>query len=85
MQNVSAAAALEAIGTALKTPVLMDHVALARHGIEPAKVTVSHPPSRTTYSLALRKLLFQAKLKFEVRCDEAGTPFLWISTIKPVK
>jgi hypothetical protein len=85
VQNVSAATALEAIGKALSTPVLLDHVALARHGIEPAKVTVSHPRSRTTYSVALRKLLFQARLKFEVRCDEAGTPLLWISTIKPVK
>ncbi len=43
VQNVSAAAALEAIGTALKTPVLVDHVALARHGVEPAKVRVSAP------------------------------------------
>ena len=41
------------------------------------------PPARTTYSLALRKLLFQAGLKFEVRLDEAGKPFLWITTVKP--
>jgi hypothetical protein len=34
--------------------------------------------------LALRKLLFQAGLKFEVRLDEAGKPFLWITTVKPV-
>ena len=45
---------------------------------------VTLPRSRTTYSLALKKLLFQAGLKFEVRVDEAGTPFLWISTIKPL-
>ena len=37
----------------------------------------------TTYSLALRAMLFRAKLKFEVRYDDAGSPFLWITTNKP--
>ena len=54
--------------------MLIDHNALARHGIDPAKAMVTLPRSRTTYSLALRKLLFQAGLKFELRCDEAGIP-----------
>ena len=84
VQGVSAARALEAIGKRLKVPVLIDHNALARHGIEPDKTIVSHPQSRTTYSLALRKILFQARLKYEVRVDEAGKPYLWVSTIKPV-
>lgn len=85
VQNVSAAATLQAVGNAMKTPILLDHLALTRHGLDPAKITVSHPRSRTTYSIALRKMMFQAKLKFDVRCDEAGTPFLWVTTIKPVK
>ena len=37
VQGVSAAVALEAIGKRLKVPVLLDHNALARHGIEPDK------------------------------------------------
>lgn len=85
VQNVSAATALKAIGKRLGAPVLLDHRALAKHRVEPDKVMVSLPRSRTTYSLALRKLLFQARLRFEVRCDEAGTPFLWVTTIKPVE
>jgi hypothetical protein len=64
--------------------VLFDHNALARHGIEPDKATVAHPQQRTTYSVALRKMLGKVGLKFEVRVDEAGKPFLWVSTIKPV-
>ena len=83
VQNVSAATALTAIAQRLKVPVLLDHKALARHGIDPAKVMVSYPQSRTTYSLALRRLLFEAKLKFEVRHDEAHKPFLWVTTLKP--
>jgi len=84
IQGVSADKTLAAIGKRLKVPVLIDHNALARHGIELSKVNVSHPRSRTTYSLALQKILFQAQLKSEVRLDEAGQPFLWISTLKPV-
>ena len=84
VQNVSAAKLLDAVSKLVKTPVLLDHNALARHGIDPAKAMVSMPRGRTTYSLALRKLLFKAGLKFEIRVDEAGKPFLWVSTVKPV-
>ncbi len=84
VQNAPATKALEVIGTRLKTPVLMDYNAMARHGIDPAKALVSMLPGKTTYSSALRRLLFKAGLKFEVRVDEAGRPFLWITTVKPV-
>lgn len=84
VQNAAASALLEAVGQRIKTPVLIDHNALARHGIDPAKAMVTLPRSKTTYSIALRKLLFQAGMKYEVRCDEAGMPFLWISSVKPI-
>ena len=85
--NVAGATAtrlLEVIGKQVGAPVLLDHNALARHGIEPDKATVSHPQQRTTYSVAMRKMLGKIGLKFEVRVDESGKPFLWVSTIKPV-
>ncbi len=84
VQNVPAAKALAAIGARLKVPVLMDYNAMARHGIDPAKALVSMPPGRSNCSLALRKLLFKAGLKFELRVDEANKPFLWVTTVKPV-
>ena len=82
VQNVPVATVLEAIAKRLKTPVLLDRAALAREGIDPAKEVVSLPQSRTTYSLALRKLLFQARIKFEVRYDDAGAPLLWVTSLK---
>ena len=57
VQNVSAARVMEAIGGQVKVPILLDHNALARHGVDPAKTNVSLPQQRTSYSLALRKLL----------------------------
>ncbi|MBN2217998.1 MAG: hypothetical protein JW719_11540 [Pirellulales bacterium] len=83
VQNVSAAKAVEAIGKRLDAPVLIDRNSLKKHEIDPEKALVSLPQSKTTYSLALRKLLFQAGLKFQVRRDDAGKPLLWVTTIKP--
>jgi hypothetical protein len=70
---------MEAIGGRLKVPVLYDHNALARLRVDLARTTVRLPPERAIYSTVLRKILNQARLKFEVRVDEAGKPFLWVS------
>ncbi|MCS7306249.1 MAG: hypothetical protein NZ602_14220 [Thermoguttaceae bacterium] len=84
LDRVSAAEALRAIADRLQVVYLMDHNALARHGIEPEKAVVSFPASRTYYAKVLERVLSQAGLKYEVRIDEAGTPFLWITTVKPL-
>ncbi len=83
VQNVSAAKALDAIAQRIKAPVLLDRSILARHGVDPAQAMVSLPRTRTTHSQALRKILFQARMKYELRCDDAGRPFLWVTSIKP--
>jgi hypothetical protein len=84
ISNVAAEKVLSAIGKQLGVPVLYDHNAMARHGIELDKAVLSHPQAKTTYSVALRKMLAKVGLKFELRVDEAGKPFLWVSTMKPV-
>jgi hypothetical protein len=84
ISNVAAEKVLSAIGNQLKLVVLYDHNAMARHGIELDKAVLSHPQAKTSYSIALRKMLAKAGLKFELRVDEAGKPFLWVSTMKPV-
>ncbi len=82
IQGVSVAQAVDAVAKRMKVPVLVDHAALARHEIDPAKIPASLPRARLTYSILLRKVLFQAMLKSEVRVDESGDPLLWITTIK---
>lgn len=84
VQGVAATDVLKAVSKRGELPVLWDYNALARHGVEPEKAIVNLPKSRTTYSLLLRKTLFQAKLKSEIRVDEAGKPFLWVTTVKPI-
>jgi hypothetical protein len=84
VQGVAVTQVLSAVTERLKVPVLMDYNALARHGIEPDKAMVNHPQRRTSYTLLLKKTLYQAGLKSEIRVDEAGQPFLWVTTVKPI-
>lgn len=71
-----------AVQAHIKAPVLIDHYALAAHEIDPAQALVSHPKKRTYYWNLLRTALFQAKLTSQLRTDEAGKPFVWITTIQ---
>lgn len=76
---------LSVIGERLKAPVLYDHYALARRGIDPDKAKVKLPPGRLAYAIILNKVLHQADLKGEWRVDENDKPLLWVTTLKPVK
>lgn len=85
IQDVPLSTAIEAITKQVRVPAWFDHNALARYEIDPAKTNINLPSGRTTYSLTLQKALFQARLKYEVRLDEAGKPFFWITSVKPLK
>lgn len=74
--------ALGAIQGRLNVPFLYDQNALAREQIDVATVRVSVPAGRTYYKRILDRMLFQAKLKSDVRVDESGKPFLWITSVK---
>lgn len=70
---------LPALEKRLEVPFLVDHNGLALEDIDPAQVNVSLPSKRTTFGIALKKVVQQAKLKSELRLDEAGNPFIWIT------
>ena len=73
---------LEILSSRLETKMLLDHNSLARHRVEPSQVLVSVPAGRSFYKRILDRVLIQNMLKSEVRVDEGGTPFFWISTAK---
>ncbi len=71
---------LQAIQGRVKIPFLYDHNSLARQQIDLAAKHVSFPRRKTSYKRVLDKVLFQARLKGELRTDDAGKPFMWITT-----
>ncbi len=82
VSGVSVLTALDAIAKRLDLPVLLDHNAVARFGLEPDKTIVQMTPSRLTFLSALRTILGQAGLKSELRLDEGDQPFLWVTSRK---
>jgi hypothetical protein len=73
---------LAAIAERLESPLLLDHAALDRQQIDPETAIVSFPAGRSYYKQILDRVLFQARLKGEVRVDELGQPLVWITTLK---
>ena len=74
--------AIDAIQQRAGVPYFYDLNALAREGIEMDKVKVSLSSKKVSLMVATTKLLRQSKPQLwqEVRIDENGVPFLWIST-----
>ncbi len=77
-----ASKALDAIQARLKVPFLYDHNAIAQEQVDLSK-TVKMAATKTFYHKILDQILFQVRLKMEVRLDDAGKPFLWITTLQP--
>lgn len=82
VENVSVQEVIEEIARRVNIPILTDRAALDHYDIDPAKVTASVPRGQTTYSLVLQKTLFQARLKSELRVDDAGRPLVWVTSLK---
>jgi len=84
VEGVAVPQFLQAMRERLEVPILLDYNALARHGIEPEKSVINLPFKRTSYTLLLRRGLYQAGLKYELRVDEAAKPFLWVTSLRPI-
>jgi hypothetical protein len=82
IEDTPIADVIVAVQERLKTPVIVDQNSLARERVDLAETKVTIPKINTIYSRVLDKALFQAKLKMELRVDEADQPLLWITTIK---
>lgn len=77
--DVALSDAASAIRSRVQIPFLWDYNGMARNGVDPTAVKVSLPAKKTlTYLRIMENLLYQAKLKCEVRMDEAEQAFLWI-------
>ncbi len=79
IKDVSLATAIDAIQPRVGVPFLFDHNGMARQRIDLAAVKVKYPQGRAMYRKVLDNLLYQGKLSSDLRVDEAGRPFVWIS------
>ncbi len=75
--------ALKELEGRIKAPFVYDHnnIAIQRIDVEGTKVHMK--AGKTFYGRVLGRVLSQAHLTSEVRVDDAGKPFIWITTPKP--
>lgn len=82
VDGASAATVLDSLQKRLKIPFLYDFNSMAGLGIEPADVIIRQKSGKFSYKQLLDAVLYQTQLQREVRTDEAGHVFFWLTTIK---
>ena len=78
---------IEAIQAKGKVPMLLDHNSIARAGIDLSTSQVTLIKKNASYLNALGKVLNQTKprMKYEIRADENGKSFLWLTTLRATR
>ncbi len=80
IDDISAAQLFQVVTDRVKLPMLFDEQALLLKNIDPSKVKIKIPLAKLGYATVLDRAMFQAGLKHEVRVDDAGKPFFWVTT-----
>lgn len=78
IDGVTAAEALDAIQQRVEVPFLWDHNSLAMRKVK-LDTPVSLPAGKRLYAKLLTEILGKLRCRYEIRVDENGKPFLWIS------
>ncbi len=73
---------LTAAAEASEVPILTDYFAIEAEGIEVSELKVTVPVRKTTWGLLLKQVTFPHKLCRRIVADEAGKPFVIITTLK---
>lgn len=71
--------ALSALQPRMGIAVIYDQRTLERREIDPTAIQVKHPATRTYLKKVIDRILSQARLSGELRVDERGKLFYWIT------
>jgi hypothetical protein len=80
IDGVPASQLLQVVADRAKLPMLFDEQALVLKQLDPTKILVNIPEAKVGYAAVLDKAMIQAHMKYEVLVDDAGKPFLWVTT-----
>jgi len=80
ISDVSLESAIQSVAGRLDVAVLWDPLALDRWNVDREAILVSVPTRRQAYYRLIDRLLSPVHLVDNVRLDEAGRPFLWITS-----
>lgn len=79
IDDIPASQLLQVVADRVKLPMLFDEQTLVEKKLDASKIKVKIPEGKLGYQGVLDRAMFQAGMKHEVRIDDAGRPFLWIT------
>lgn len=77
--------ALDFVASETGIPIFIDRFGIGAQRIDLDGLIVSHRFRQTAYSLVLSRLTNPQHLNSEIRVDELGQPFVWVSVLTPGK
>jgi hypothetical protein len=80
LENVQVTGLIQVIANHLKLPHFYSSHALSAQGIDVTSLTYSHRADRLPPSGLMRRLGDKFKMGLDIRTDEAGNVFLWVTT-----
>jgi hypothetical protein len=79
IENFTLDKALAALAPHMAVPLVLDQYTLAERKIDPTKIHARIPRTKTFVRHAVDGMLARGKLAGELRVDDAGQPFYWIT------
>ncbi|MBS0208151.1 MAG: hypothetical protein JSS27_04280 [Planctomycetes bacterium] len=83
IEDTPVAEIVEVVTERLKLPVIYDRAIMKRQRLDPTRAKASFPAGKSMYAIVLRRAMFKASLTYEMRLDDSGKPFLWITSVNP--
>ncbi|WP_166820423.1 hypothetical protein [Thalassoroseus pseudoceratinae] len=82
LQDVGLMDLLATIEAKTNIPMRLDLDGIARQRIDLDEIRVDHPSRTTSWSLLIRRVTAKSGLVRELKIDEGGRPFIWITPMK---
>ncbi len=82
LQDVSLLDLLATIEAKTNIPMRLDLSAIERQRIDLDEIRVDHPSRTTSWSLLIRRITAKSGLVRDLKIDERGRPFMWITPMK---
>ena len=74
---------LGAVAEVAAVPVVVNHDSAGRRGVDLKKTLVSYPKKKTAYIVVLNSVVRSHRLTHELRVDERGRPFVYVTAFVP--
>jgi hypothetical protein len=82
LEDVKLLDVFDAVSVKTEVSIYVDHYRIEAKQIDLANLRVSHPSRQTTWGLLLKRVTNPAKLTHALWMDEAGRPFIWVTTLE---